>query len=45
MYLYLKSVYLGKYIQANFIKDDGTLVIIFKFYFFKTPCYFSSVGI
>ena len=29
-------------IQASFVKDDGTLVV---YYFFKTSCYFSSVGI
>ena len=32
-------------IQASFAKDDGTLFIIFSFFFFKTPFYFSSVMI
>ena len=30
--------------QASFVKDHGKLFII-NFIFFKTPCYFSSVGI
>ena len=33
------------YIQTSYFKDDGIQFIISYFYFFKTPCYFSSVGI
>ena len=33
MYIYIHT-------QASFVKDDGTLFIIFHFTFFKTSCFF-----
>ena len=43
IYIYI-YIYLFVYIQASFVQDNGTLYY-FLSYFFKIPCYFSSVGI
>ena len=37
-------IYIHKHTQESFVKDGGTLFIIFNFIFFKT-LYFSSVRI
>ena len=39
-----KHIYIYIYIQASFVKDNGTQCFIL-FYFFKSPCYFSSLEI